>query len=257
MFTFLRKILLTALLATLASQASAMFIQPDWFDPTMEGVGTNRYAYSFNDPVNRLDPGGNQSLVDPIPGPVWQDNVVVGGVVIGGSIAYGAIMAGRPGGLIDMPPIYEPPPPEFFENEGFTPSGYSGPGMLSTPSGEFIDIGIVSTPKSGAGGIIVSTPDGQTFKLPNYVESRGNILGPDPNATGPHTTPKYGPDGKITGYQEWNPNPKNPTGFDAGRRVDVSGKPHTNKDGTRVPTPHVHELGEKDVRPAEPDEIPK
>jgi hypothetical protein len=38
-----------------------MFIQPDWFDPTKLGVGTNRYSYSFNDPINRLDPSGNES----------------------------------------------------------------------------------------------------------------------------------------------------------------------------------------------------
>ena len=36
----------------------AMFIQPDWFEVTKAGVGTNRYAYSFNDPVNASDPGG-------------------------------------------------------------------------------------------------------------------------------------------------------------------------------------------------------
>lgn len=35
------------------------FIQPDWFEVTEPGVGTNRYAYSFNDPVNLMDPGGN------------------------------------------------------------------------------------------------------------------------------------------------------------------------------------------------------
>ncbi|MDX6752658.1 RHS repeat-associated core domain-containing protein, partial [Geminicoccaceae bacterium 1502E] len=35
------------------------FIQPDWWDPTEEGVGTNRYAYAFNDPVNRSDPSGH------------------------------------------------------------------------------------------------------------------------------------------------------------------------------------------------------
>ncbi len=36
-----------------------MFIQPDWFEVTKAGVGTNRYAYSGNDPVNARDPGGN------------------------------------------------------------------------------------------------------------------------------------------------------------------------------------------------------
>ena len=36
-----------------------MFIQPDWFDVRDPGVGTNRFAYSFNDPVNLRDPGGN------------------------------------------------------------------------------------------------------------------------------------------------------------------------------------------------------
>ncbi|WP_407681538.1 RHS repeat-associated core domain-containing protein [Profundibacter amoris] len=35
-----------------------MFIQSDWFEVTKPGVGTNRYAYSFNDPVNLSDPGG-------------------------------------------------------------------------------------------------------------------------------------------------------------------------------------------------------
>ena len=42
----------------------AMFIQPDWFELTKAGVGTNRYAYSFNDPVNKIDPGGNATVAD-------------------------------------------------------------------------------------------------------------------------------------------------------------------------------------------------
>ncbi|WP_347310848.1 RHS repeat-associated core domain-containing protein [Defluviimonas sp. SAOS-178_SWC] len=37
----------------------AMFIQPDWWEVTKPGVGTNRYSYSFGDPVNGRDPGGH------------------------------------------------------------------------------------------------------------------------------------------------------------------------------------------------------
>lgn len=37
-----------------------LFIQPDWFEVTDSGVGANRYSYSFNDPININDPGGNR-----------------------------------------------------------------------------------------------------------------------------------------------------------------------------------------------------
>ena len=36
-----------------------IFISPDWLDPPQPGVGTNRYAYSINDPVKLSDPNGN------------------------------------------------------------------------------------------------------------------------------------------------------------------------------------------------------
>ncbi len=35
------------------------FTSPDWFDPVLPGVGTNRYAYSLNDPINQSDPSGH------------------------------------------------------------------------------------------------------------------------------------------------------------------------------------------------------
>ena len=35
------------------------FISPDDWDPIMEGVGTNRYAYAGNDPVNKADNNGH------------------------------------------------------------------------------------------------------------------------------------------------------------------------------------------------------
>lgn len=58
MLRILQQLTLTALFAVFASQASAMFISPDPMDPTGQGVGTNRYAYSGGDPINRMDPSG-------------------------------------------------------------------------------------------------------------------------------------------------------------------------------------------------------
>ncbi|MBL1436299.1 MAG: hypothetical protein COB08_008885 [Rhodobacteraceae bacterium] len=39
--------------------ALGRFIQPDWWEVRIPGVGTNRYSYSFNDPVNLSDPNGH------------------------------------------------------------------------------------------------------------------------------------------------------------------------------------------------------
>lgn len=62
MFRLLKQLLATlSMISLLATSSQAMFIQPDWFDPTQPGVGTNRYSYSFNDPINHLDPNGNEA----------------------------------------------------------------------------------------------------------------------------------------------------------------------------------------------------
>jgi hypothetical protein len=78
-------------------------------------------------------------------------------------------------------------------------------------------------------------------------------------ARGPHSTFTTDPQGRVTGHAEWQPNPKNPSGFDQAKRVDMKGDPHYNKvTGERVPTPHVHETGTPGgVRPARPDEVPR
>ncbi|MBD9597790.1 hypothetical protein IB270_33745 [Ensifer sp. ENS05] len=60
----LRRVLAVLLVTTLAvtpvpGLANARFISPDTLDPTIEGVGTNRYAYSENDPINKSDPNGH------------------------------------------------------------------------------------------------------------------------------------------------------------------------------------------------------
>lgn len=41
------------------------FISPDDWDPTILGVGTNRYAYALNDPVNRSDTNGHLAFLGP------------------------------------------------------------------------------------------------------------------------------------------------------------------------------------------------
>lgn len=43
----------------LGSPTNARFISPDTVDPTLPGVGTNRYAYAGNDPINQIDPTGH------------------------------------------------------------------------------------------------------------------------------------------------------------------------------------------------------
>jgi hypothetical protein len=47
------------MVASVASVANARFISPDTLDPTQPGVGTNRYAYAENDPINKSDPTGH------------------------------------------------------------------------------------------------------------------------------------------------------------------------------------------------------
>jgi RHS repeat-associated protein len=39
----------------------ARFVSPDWWDPNKPGVGTNRYSYSENDPVNKADNNGHNA----------------------------------------------------------------------------------------------------------------------------------------------------------------------------------------------------
>jgi hypothetical protein len=52
-------VIASMLSVSFTTAANARFISPDDWDPTQEGVGTNRYAYSANDPVNKSDPNGH------------------------------------------------------------------------------------------------------------------------------------------------------------------------------------------------------
>ncbi|MEM9028444.1 MAG: hypothetical protein AAGC70_08755 [Pseudomonadota bacterium] len=48
-----------AITTAMAASANAKFLSPDTMDPTVAGVGTNRYAYSGNNPINNSDPNGH------------------------------------------------------------------------------------------------------------------------------------------------------------------------------------------------------
>jgi RHS repeat-associated protein len=69
------------------------FISPDWWDPTQSGVGTNRYAYSGNDPVNASDPSGHATSTS------WTNSS--GGTSTGNwssSAGYASAVSGGTGG---------------------------------------------------------------------------------------------------------------------------------------------------------------
>ena len=99
----------------------ALFIQPDWFEVAQQGVGTNRYAYSHNDPVNKMDPGGNE-IAMALFGPTFVDKVAVVGAALG---AEGAVVLGLAGGFayvtVAGPKFSMDSFQEDFGQEGFTP----------------------------------------------------------------------------------------------------------------------------------------
>lgn len=85
------------------------------------------------------------------------------------------------------------------------------------------------------------------------AKRKNKHLKPDPNAEGSHSTYRTDKNGKVEAHAQWDPNPKNPTGFDQTMRVDTQyGSPHVHGG---VPTPHTH-LSDGSTRPALPDELP-
>jgi len=57
------------------------FLSPDTLDPIETGVGTNRYAYADNDPINKSDPNGHIVQVAPL---------VAIGIGVGGLAGFSA-----------------------------------------------------------------------------------------------------------------------------------------------------------------------
>ena len=186
-------------------------------DPSGLEGGENQYAYAGGDPVNYWDPDGN-----------FVAAVVVGaaaGAAIGG--AEGAVF-GAADEVLDQ--AFDP------GRTGFDCGAIRAAAKRGAAAG--------AAAGAVAGGIGAAASGGGRGK---------NRLAPDPSAQGPHSTFKRDPNGgKVTGHAEWQPNPRNPSGFDQAKRVDTQyGSSHSHG-GTA--TPHVHEGGR--IRPANPDELP-
>jgi RHS repeat-associated protein len=84
----------------------ARFVSPDWWDPNKPGVGTNRYSYSDNDPVNKSDPSGH----------IW--GAVIGGLGRAANTPLGRALAAEAarqiGNILNnepAKPANEPAPP--------------------------------------------------------------------------------------------------------------------------------------------------
>jgi len=75
---FMSLMLVACMTVTLGTSANARYISPDSFDPTQPAVGTNRYAYAGNDPINNSDPNGHLFG--------WDDGIAAGIGAIGGLI---------------------------------------------------------------------------------------------------------------------------------------------------------------------------
>jgi RHS repeat-associated protein len=91
---------LTYLHARYYDTSLGRFLQADWWDVRKPGVGTNRYAYALNSPINLSDPGGNCSLL--------QDSC----------------SEPRPPGVITLPDGRKVDP-KFLEETGQTPQSYA------------------------------------------------------------------------------------------------------------------------------------
>lgn len=130
MFRTLQQLILTAPFALFSTEASAMFTQPDWFDPTNPIVGTNRYAYSHNDPVNITDPNGNCTNDAACEGE-WDDPTKTADDIQNeDAVAYASIYDGRSTYALD---------PKELGFDGFLDIGTTLQGYISGGSNAYIE----------------------------------------------------------------------------------------------------------------------
>ena len=243
---------------------------PTFYTDLRNPQSLNKYQYVYNSPLRYEDPDGHE----PTPNCCDQETekrVATGaatgaavGAVVGGVVGAGT--GARTGGTLGLA---GGPPGVVVGVVAGGGAGAASGAAQGAVVGALIGglVGYVydkvvgpSNPPVVPPVPVTETPPqspAQPMPPPPPIEVRGgDKLKPDPKAQGPHTTFKTDPKtGKVTKYTTWRPNPRNPTGFDPHKRVDVKpgGRPHRG-----VPTPHAQ--GRRipgGVRPARRNELPK
>ncbi|MBO9881105.1 RHS repeat-associated core domain-containing protein [Xanthomonas sp. D-109] len=197
---------------------------------SISGSNFNRYKYASNNPYKFTDPDGRQDSV-------------------AAERSYGAAVGYMLRNDPERLKVWEGGERAATTTAG---GGKAAPAGAETGKavGDFIDKGDYSN--SAIASIVLKAAIGGAL-----TGRAKNKLKPDSNAGGAHSVLKRDVNGKITNTATYEVNPKNPSGFQQVKRVDVTGSEHRNSDGTVVPTPHVSEGGGRNVRPAEPDDLPR
>lgn len=157
--------------------AFGRFISPDDWDPVLEGVGTNRYAYAANDPVNRSDKNGHvaadaDTSDSEAPAPTKDDTYEVAQNNQVGVVPSGFYTSGS-GRVAPNTPAWgggRYAPVGSFQGPG--PYGQQTPGMLSSPRGSSSGPTPATTPAASQSP---TSARGPTLSVEQQVN---NILAP-------------------------------------------------------------------------------
>jgi len=200
----------------------------------------NLFLFTMNNPVRWVDPtglfalspwlqpGGGLQLAPQLgpSGAIWDAIRNAGGGVAANqktpldkqqNLESGAQGGGKPGGGKSA----------GGRGDG-TPGGAPGSSAGGHPTSS-------STPKPPA-----PNPPANN-NAPANTGRGANHLRPDASARGAHTTYRRDASGRVTHYATWEPNSRNPSGFQEVLRGDMVGNSHYNKvTRQNVPTPHIH-----------------
>jgi filamentous hemagglutinin len=235
------------LAAPFGSTANARFISPDNWDPTIEGVGTNRYAYAQNDPVNKSDPNGHTATAVGGGGLFGAIGEAIGGLfgAIGSALGIGTQTAGLAGAatvgvlaggilMATATPVGngEMTPDARENRQGLVSGAVTREGEEDKKRGERYDTPTFSEASKGV-------PEGLVGVQDNKAGPQGNRHNSGPLAPSKGGTGDINKDfDHLTGGKS-NPAPPG-SGYPPGTQIGVNGvahRPGANGSGGRIDIP--------------------